>query len=186
VRLHCVGSLDVCDLRRHEGIALTAPPRTLLDLAEVLPQRELERAFEEAQIRRLVRPEEILRLIERSPGRRGAAVLGAVLDRDRPPGITRSEAEDQLLSLLREAGMAPTALNVRVGPHEVDMVWLSQRLVVEMDGFAYHSTRAAFERDRLRDAELQVAGYRVMRVTWRQLDEDPEALLRRIAAVLRR
>lgn len=59
-----------------------------------------------------------------------------------------------------------------------------QRLIVEVDGFAFHSTRQAFERDRLRDAELQPAGYRVMRVTWRQIATTPEAVIARLAAAL--
>jgi very-short-patch-repair endonuclease len=65
-------------------------------------------------------------------------------------------------------------------------LWAPQRLVVEVDGFAYHGGRAAFERDRLRDAELQAAGYRVARVTWRQLVERPEALIARLAQALAR
>jgi very-short-patch-repair endonuclease len=56
--------------------------------------------------------------------------------------------------------------------------------VVDVDGYAYHGTRAAFERDRARDAELQAAGYRVIRVTWRQLVDEPEAVIARIAQAL--
>jgi very-short-patch-repair endonuclease len=98
--------------------------------------------------------------------------------------LTRSEAEERLLALLRAAALPPTAVNARIGRHEVDLVWAPQRLVVEVDGFAYHGSRAAFERDRLRDAELQAAGYRVVRVTWRQLVERPEALIVRLAQAL--
>jgi very-short-patch-repair endonuclease len=68
--------------------------------------------------------------------------------------------------------------------HEVDLYWPEQRLIVEFDGWAYHSTRAAFERDRLKDAELQLAGERVLRVTHRQLRRRPEELVARFATGL--
>jgi len=64
------------------------------------------------------------------------------------------------------------------------MVWPAQRLVVEVDGYRFHSSRAAFERDRLRDAELQSRGYKVIRVTWRQITEEPEALIATFARAL--
>jgi very-short-patch-repair endonuclease len=75
-------------------------------------------------------------------------------------------------------------VNARVNHYEVDFLWREQRLIVEVDGYAYHGTRAAFERDRARDADLQARGYRVMRVTWRQLVDEPEALIARIAQAL--
>ena len=59
-----------------------------------------------------------------------------------------------------------------------------QRLVVEVDGFAFHSSRAAFERDRVRDAELQAMGYRVLRVTWRRLVAEPDVIVAQLAALL--
>jgi very-short-patch-repair endonuclease len=186
VRVHCVRALDPGDVRCRSGLPLTSPARTLLDLAETLPQRELERAVEEASIRRLVRHAELVAVLERSPGRRGAARLGATLRLESEPGPTRSEAEQRLLALLHAARLAPTEVNARVGRYEVDALWRPQRLVVEVDGYAYHSTRTAFERDRLRDSELQAAGYRVVRVTWRQLVDEPEAFVARLAAALAR
>ena len=88
------------------------------------------------------------------------------------------------MKLIRAAELPPPEVNARVGGFEVDFLWREQRLVVEVDGFRYHSSRAAFERDRRRDAALAAAGYRVIRVTWRQLVEGPEAVVARIAAAL--
>jgi very-short-patch-repair endonuclease len=88
------------------------------------------------------------------------------------------------LSLVRRARLPTPHTNVRIAGHEVDALWPRERLVVEVDGFAFHSTRAAFERDRARDADLQAHGYRVMRVTWRQLTVRPEALAARIGGAL--
>lgn len=67
---------------------------------------------------------------------------------------------------------------------EVDFAWRSARLIVELDGFAAHGTRTAFERDRARDRRLRAAGWRVVRVTWRQLYEDPRGLARELEALL--
>jgi very-short-patch-repair endonuclease len=158
----------------HYGLPLTTPERTLADLAAMLPQRELDRAAEQAQILRLP--------IEAIGRRRGAARLRRALRTD--PRMTRSEAEARLLALIRAARLPTPRTNVRIGRHEVDLVWDAQRVIVEVDGFAYHGTREAFERDRLRDAELQAAGYRVVRVTWRMIVDEPEALVARLAALL--
>lgn len=133
---------------------------------------------------RLVRPAELRAALDRSPGRHGTPALRALLDDDRKPALTRSEAEARLLALLRAADLPPTATNERVGRHEVDFVWHAQRLVVEVDGYAYHGHRAAFERDRLRAAELQACGYKVMRITWRQIEARPEAVIARLTKAL--
>jgi very-short-patch-repair endonuclease len=101
-----------------------------------------------------------------------------------PPSLTRSEAERRLLSLIRDAGLPAPRTNVRIGPYEVDMLWPAARLIVEVDGYAYHASRAAFERDRARDAELQARGYRVIRITWRQIEATAHAVVARLAAAL--
>jgi very-short-patch-repair endonuclease len=175
IRVHRARALE--SIRRH-GIPVTTPARTLLDLATVLPRRDLERAVEEAQLRRLVSRRA---LIDAQTGHHGTPALHAALVDE--PRLTRSEAEAELLRLIRAAGLPTPLTNARVGRYEVDFLWPEHGLVVEMDGFAYHSSRHAFERDRLRDADLQSLGLRVIRVTWRQLQQ-PEALVARLAAAL--
>jgi very-short-patch-repair endonuclease len=182
IRTHSTGRFEAGDVRRDHGIPVTAPARTLLDLATVLPRNELQRAFEEAQVHRAVTPGALRAWLERSPGRPGAPLLQSMLDASL--GLTRSEAEARLLDLLRAADLPPDATNTRIGRHEVDFLWRRKRLIVEVDGFAYHASRAAFERDRLRDAELQAAGYRTIRVTWSQIESRPEAIVARIAQAL--
>jgi very-short-patch-repair endonuclease len=76
--------------------------------------------------------------------------------------------------------------NARLHGYEVDFLWPAARLVVEIDGFAYHRTRQAFERDRRRDAQLAAACFTVVRFTWRQLTEEPEAVVAQLAVLLRR
>jgi very-short-patch-repair endonuclease len=76
-------------------------------------------------------------------------------------------------------------VNACVGPYEVDFLWRAERLVVETDGRASHATRAAFERDRARDARLTVAGYRVVRFTYRQVIHEPEVVGGLVRSLLR-
>lgn len=170
-------SADGRTVRRH-GLPVTTPTRTLLDLAAIASPH-LERAVNEALVLRLVQPD---RVLAAAVGRRGAAALRRLLGQGATP--TRSEAERRLLALVGRAGLPRPETNVRLHGHEVDAVWRKQRLVVEVDGHAFHSTRQAFERDRARDQRHAAGGYRVMRVTWRQLTDRPEAVVAHLARAL--
>jgi very-short-patch-repair endonuclease len=118
----------------------------------------------------------------RYPTHPGAARLRSALRSD--PKLTRSEAERRLLELIRAAGLPEPRTNVRLHNHEVDFVWPGHRLVVEVDGYAFHSHRGSFERDRRRDAELAGLDYRVIRITWRQITEATEAVVALLATAL--
>jgi very-short-patch-repair endonuclease len=150
-----------------------------------MPPRRLERAFEEAERLRLLDMNALLRLRERSDGKHGLISFDALLSehrRDLPN--TRSELEHLFYKLCRSSGLPPPSLNVTVAGFEVDAVWPDHKVVVELDGYLFHRTRAAFERDRLRDAALQTAGYRVLRVTYRRLSYEPDAVVGAIRALL--
>jgi very-short-patch-repair endonuclease len=102
------------------------------------------------------------------------------------PALTRSKAEERFVELVRMARLPEPEANVEVFGHEVDFVWRRERLVVEVDGFAYHSSRSRFELDREKDGELSAAGVQVVRVTWHQIVAEPEAMLVRLAQTLAR
>lgn len=186
IRSHRAIPLADEDVRRRRRLPVTAPARTLLDLAGRLDAAALERAFDEALVQRLANRNEIKALLRRSRHRAGVPALRALLDRLDEPRLTRSEAERRLLALVKSAQLPSPRTNVRVGRYEVDALWSGERLVVEVDGYAFHSSRSAFERDRARDAELQARGLRVLRVTWRQLTDEPGATVGRIARLLGR
>ena len=99
------------------------------------------------------------------PGTRALRALQS----DNASGFTRSAAERMLRGLIRAANLPRPRFNARLAGYEVDAVWPDRRLVVEVDGYAYHGHRAQFERDRRKDLALTAAGYRVIRVSWRQL-----------------
>ena len=105
-------------------------------------------------------------LLARSRGRRGQAVIKAVLAEMRGPvPWTRSELENAFLPLIREAGLPEPQVNVIVCGDLVDFWWPEQRLVVEVDGYLWHKTRRSFEDDRRRDVKRQLAGIRTARFT---------------------
>ena len=166
-----------------DGLPLTSPARTLFDLAGWAYSGDVERAFSRA-VPTLVTLAEIEVLLERYPRRRGRRRLRALLQLS--SGLTRSDAEREFLRLVRSGGLPRPATNVVVSGYEVDCLWPEARLVVEVDGRAYHSDARSFEADRKRDAVLLAAGYRVMRVTWRQISEQPRPLLVQLARTLAR
>jgi very-short-patch-repair endonuclease len=179
IRVHNVRSIE---WTTHRGIRVTTPARTLLDLAATVSADDLARAVEEARVLRLVTDASIHAILEAHPRRAGTAALRRELNVE--ARMTRSAAERRLLDLIRQAQLPLPETNVRVHGHEVDALWRAQRLIVEIDGFDAHGTRAAFERDRARDAQLVAAGHRVIRITWRQLRDEPHRVVATLAAAL--
>jgi very-short-patch-repair endonuclease len=177
-------NLDPRDVRRRHGLPLTSPPRAILEVAGHLEVEQLEPLIAEAHYRRLARDAELRDQVARNPGKRGVGRLRAVLDLPGGPRRTRSPAERELLSLLRRDGVSGYETNARVAGYEVDFLWADVRLVVEADGYDAHSGRVAFERDRLKQATLTAHGLAVMRVTGRQIRDDPHAVLDRIRRTL--
>jgi very-short-patch-repair endonuclease len=168
-----------------DHIPTTSLPRTLLDLASLVPLKAVVRALEEAERKRLIDTRAIHGLLERANGHRGAGTLSQALASYDPQATqTRSELERRFLALTRKAGLPPSTLNTLVEQFEVDVLWPEQKLIVELDGYAYHRTRKSFERDRRRDAALLTAGYRTLRVTALRLDNEPEAILAELGALL--
>jgi very-short-patch-repair endonuclease len=187
IRVHRTDRLAADERRSHGGLLCTSPARTLLDLASRLDETRLRWAVEEGRVQRHVTAEELRDLLARHPGRRGAARLRRVVeDLTGAPSVTRSEAERRLLDVIRSAGLPAPRTNVMVGRWSVDLHWPAQRLVVEVDGFAYHGGRTAFERDRRKDADLQAAGLRVARLSWRQITHEPLVVTALLARLLTR
>jgi very-short-patch-repair endonuclease len=172
---------EVTTLRR---IRVTTPARTLLDLASCVSTRELEQALAQAERRYLTSRAKLLALIARYPARPGAPKLRQLLNGPANPALARSRAEERLLTLVRRSGLPAPETNVLAHGRELDFLWRDQGLVVEVDGYAFHGDRGAFEADRRRDAVLAARGLQVIRVTWRQIEAEPEATLVRIVQAL--
>jgi predicted transcriptional regulator of viral defense system len=170
LRAHRTASLDPVDIARRNGIPVTAPARTLLDLAATLSPRALRRAVREAQAQRLVAIRQIVDALDRLGPRRGARKLARIVATG--PAPTRSELEDAVLDLMLRGGIAHPDVNaalILAGRRTVpDFRWPQQRLVVEADGGAWHDHLLAREDDAERQALLEAHGERVIRVTWTQ------------------
>jgi len=185
IHTHETTDLGPQDRTRRDGIPMTSAARTLLDLADTIPPDRLRRAVREAYVRRLVTTRELERTAAGARGRHGASRLAAVVAEG--PVRTRSELEDRLLELLRAHDLRP-AVNVAIEglarPVEVDFLFADQRLVVEADGARFHDNALARESDADRQAMLEAAGYRVLRVTWRQATRDARATVERVRRAL--
>jgi very-short-patch-repair endonuclease len=178
-------ALDPQDIRRRHRLALTSPPRTILDLAADTASGDLEHIVADAAYRGLASEEELRDQIERNPRRRGVRALARVLGFPEGPQRTRSQAERRMLRLLREAGIGDFVLNHRVHGYEVDVLWRDYSFAIEIDGYDGHSSRVAFERDRLKVAKLKARGLDVMPVSARQVRDDPHGVVARAMQALR-
>jgi Protein of unknown function (DUF559)/Transcriptional regulator, AbiEi antitoxin len=181
IRVHRT-KLDPEDITHVDGLPLTTPTRTLIDLADQLTPHRLERVLHRAEILRILDVSAIHARLAALPGRRSRTLLQALESLATGPAVTRSELEERFLALVARWKLPRPLVNHRVEGHEVDFYWPTHRLIVETDGASTHLTPTAFEQDRARDASLTALGYRVIRVTWRQLTERPAE----VAQLLRR
>ena len=164
---------------------MTTVARTLIDVAQVISRRSLERAIDEAQYLRLLTQREVQPALERHWGRPGTARLAGLL-KSHVPGTTRTRTplEEEFFLLVRAAGLPQPEVNVKLGPYTVDFLWPEARLVVETDGGASHDRPAQRERDSRRDAYLATAGYRTARFTYGQVLDRPGEVLSVLDALL--
>jgi very-short-patch-repair endonuclease len=185
LRIHRPRTLSAEEITTHEGIPVTTPARTILDLAATLQRRRLERLLDQAETTRVTDVPSLIAMARAHPGHRGAGRLLATLGTHRTgTTMTRSELEERLLRLCREHDLPLPMINERVAGLEVDVLFADARLVVEADSWQYHRTRHAFERDRERDAILARAGHRTLRFTDRQLEHQAAAVAQTIRAAL--
>jgi very-short-patch-repair endonuclease len=192
IRWHRVRMPLADEIEARGGIPCTTVARTLVDMAGESSWGQLQRLIEQAAILRTLDVDEIDLILVRGR-RRGAPRLRTILapwreTRGQRP-LVRSRLEARLLPRLIEEGLpAPhTNVTLRVDGQsfEVDLLWDEQRLVIETDGEETHGTHAAFQRDRKRDQILTAAGYRTARITWRQVVDEPNAVVHRIARMLK-
>ena len=162
IELHHTVILGTSERTRKNNIPVTDPSRTLRDLRRTASRKVYARALRQAEY------------------------LGLPIDAVLEPDHTRSELEARFLGILRRHRVPAPHVNVRVGGHLVDFVWADARLVVELDGYRSHRTRSAFEADRTRDVALKLRGYEVVRLTWRQVVNEPRAVADLVRRLLRR
>lgn len=175
VRTHRVAQIDPRDITAARGIPVTTVPRTLVDVAAVLPDDELARACHEAGVRYRTTPREVEAVLERRSNTPGAAKLRRVISGDTP--LLLSKLEAGFLRRLCKAAVPLPETNRPAGDHYVDCRWPEQRLTVELDSYRFHHSRQAWEQDRRREREARARGDEFRRYTWADVFEQPTQML---------
>jgi Protein of unknown function (DUF559)/Transcriptional regulator, AbiEi antitoxin len=171
IRVHQVSRLHPKDVTTRARIPITTFARTLLDLAAVLNERQLTYVIEQAERHQRFDQKAIKEACARSPRHRGLIALRAAVQMFEPELLhTRSNLEREFVEQCRRFGLPIPAMNVVVAGHTVDAYWAEQRLVVEIDGAAYHRTPTQRQRDAKRDADLRLAGHKVLRIPGEALE----------------
>lgn len=147
------------------GVPITSVARTLLDLAAT--SGEVAALVERAVVDDLVTVPQLVDILDRNRGRRGAARLRAALD----GGAVTSALERRVAAILRGSGLPPFVREFPVGRCRLDFAWPDRRVAIEADGRRWHSSRNDFARDRAKHNALVAAGWRVLRVTWDDADD---------------
>lgn len=184
LRIHRPRTLQPDEVTTHEGIPVTTPAPTILDLAAMLGRRPLERVLDRTELLELTDYPALRAIAHAHPGHRGARKLQSTLDTHHAgTTLTRSHLEERFLTLCREHGLPAPLVNSWPSGKEVDFRFPGHALIVEADSCTHHRSREAFENDRARDALRTRAGYRTLRFTYRQLADDPAAVAATIAAL---
>jgi hypothetical protein len=184
IRLHVALNLSAEDRALCEGIPVTSLARTFLDVATSSRPRRLQRMLERSEELRLFDLRPVESVLARNKGHHGAAPLRRALALYKPPPFTRSGLERDFLTLVKKARLPQPATGYIEQGLELDVYWPEQRFAVELDTFETHGTRAAFERDRMRDEELKLAGIELVRITGTRLKREPAEVMRRITRLL--
>jgi predicted transcriptional regulator of viral defense system len=186
IDVHTSVTLKAADITTVDAIPCTTVARTLVDLGDVVSRRAVERAVGQAEVLRVFDGRAVNDALARAGRRQGAGTLRAVLESYKEPTLTETGIEERFLALCRKATLPSPAVNAWITTsdgvsYKADFLWRSHKLIAETDGRDVHTTRKAFEHDRLRDQRLTLSGFTVVRFTWRQVVEEP----RRVAVALR-
>lgn len=185
IRLIHTRGLPPQDLALVEEIWMTSVPRTLIEIAGIAPAWKTRRLYEEADRIHLVKEEAMREALERCRNRKGTRLLRELHGSFRAPTPrTESHAEYRFFRLWEASGRPLPEVNVRVYGHMVDFLWRDLRLIVELDGPSYHDRKGQGERDRRRDVDLSLAGYRVQRFGTGRVYGESQRLLDEVAALI--
>lgn len=181
--IHRVRRLHRQDIRELDGIPITSPSRASLDLAGLVPPRQFDHAFMEADRLQLLDDNDLSRLALECRGRGGGERFRHMVSLRNPDiGRARSILEGIFMELARD--LERPEVNVEVQGKEMDFVWREKSVIVECDGWEFHRGREAFEQDALEDVRLRSAGWTVLRLTWRMVTEHPDEVESMVRSVL--
>jgi Protein of unknown function (DUF559) len=192
VAAHRDGSLQPIDKTSLYGIPCTTVARTLLDFAAVEPEWKVRKAVAEAEVLRILDRPRLRALLKRSRRRRGVARLRLILDTIHPQTKrTRSELERPFLEMCARATIPQPEVNVWLPApdgkrYQADFLWRDARRIIEADSRRFHDTDSAFVAERKRQQQLELAGWRVSRCTWEEVEQEPRRLALTVRGLLAR
>lgn len=184
IRIHHSRILTADDRVLREGIPATALSRTLLDCAASQDFWLLQRMLERSEELKLFDLGPVEELLERCGRHAGRGPLRRAIALYKPPAFTRSQFERRFLEAVLAHGLPRPAVNINVAGFELDLYWEDKRFAVELDSYATHGGHGAFERDRLRQEELLLAGIGMTRVTDVRFDREPHSVLKSVERLL--
>jgi hypothetical protein len=184
ITVHRSTTLTRRDKRRHHGIPVTSPARSLLDAAPHLPPQKLRRAVNDALHSPFLNRSHLAEVCLRYPRHPGVKFLAEFVDT--ADGPTRSTWEDTFVPFCERFGLPRPLINTKVLGYEADAYFEAERLIVELDSWEFHRDRAAFERDRNRDADMLTAQIATVRITWTRISHTPVAEANRLEKILAR
>lgn len=186
IRVHELKAIDRGEVQRHEGLWMSSPARALLEIAASRSVSELADALEAGLAGKVLKPREVQAVLARHRGYRGVGRLAELLAGGGGEVISKSRAEKAFIKLIREAGLPMPAVNQRFGNLEPDFFWRRERLVVEIDGYPFHSGPRSLYKDREKDLVLRDARIDVMRFTRYHVVHQGARVLARVAGELAR
>jgi very-short-patch-repair endonuclease len=184
--VHRIKTIDRRELRRHEGLWLSSPARTVLEVAAVGSLDELIEVVDAGLALRRFTPRDLDAVLARHRGQRGAGRLAELVGDESAMAISRSRAEKAFLRLIRDARLPMPETNVPFGRFEADYLWREPRLVVELDSVTYHSGPGVFNRDREKALVFRDFGLDLLRFTRAHVVHEPTVTLVRLAQALAR
>ena len=183
IRVHRIRAIDGRDVSRHEGLRVSSPARAALEVAAVAPA-ELADVIDEGLAGRALDRRELERVLTRYRPCRGAARLAAIVGDEDAMTLTRSKRERAFLRLIRQAGLPLPETAVKFGRYELDFMWRREGLVVEIDGYNFHTGPGVFRRDREKDLLVKEASLEMLRFTGDHVLHQPVMVVARVAQAL--
>lgn len=184
IRIHRCHTLTGRDRRTRNGIKVTSPARTVLDISPRLTDKQRTRAVNDARHNAGLKLDHLHDVLDRNPHHPGTPLLRPFVERRTGP--TRSEFEDAFMAMVERYELPVPLFNRRVNGYEVDVLFPEHRLIVECDGYDFHSDRAAFVSDRERDTDNLDHGYVTIRVTYERVTDEPGREAARLHRILAR
>jgi len=190
VAAHRDGSLQPIDKTTLYGIPCTGVARTVLDFAAVALEWEVRKVVAQAEVLGILDKAKLRALLKRSRRRRGVARLRLILDTIHPQTKrTRSELERLFLQMCAKREVPEPEVNVWLPApdgkrYQADFLWRDSELIVEADSRRFHDTDSAFVSDRKRQQQLELAGWRVSRCTWEEVEREPRRLAQTVQGLI--